>query len=133
VVSQSPYSPRRWYFNFDAAAPGGLEGAGVLLDPVQGLASIDGVHKNRKLPRRSTGGLLADGLRQIGMPRPLILEAYNVERSTRAVLAAGGTGQGTLLGNLLEDTAAALGSTVVRWEAIPVGNYYHLRAHLVYP
>jgi hypothetical protein len=103
------------------------------VDPLQGLASIDGIYRNALLPRRSTGGLLADGLRQAGMPRPAVLEAYNVERTTHAALAAGGNGRGTLLGNLLEDTAQALGGGVARWEPIPNGNAYHLRVHLTYP
>jgi len=67
------------------------------------------------------------------MSRPAILEAYNVERSTRGSLRAGGNGQGTLVGNLLEDTARALGGTIVRWEAIPDGNSFHLRIHVIYP
>lgn len=109
------------------------EGASVLIDSGQGLASVDGVHKNVALPRRSTGGLLADGLRQIGVARPAMLEAYNVERTTRAALVAGGTGLGTLLGNMLQDTVTALGGTITRWEPIAGGNTWHLRVHVSYP
>jgi hypothetical protein len=98
-----------------------------------GLASIDGIRKNAHLPPRSTGALLADGLQQAGMPKPAILEAYNVERGTATTLANGGSGQGTLLGNLLEDAATALGATIARWEPIQDGNAWHLRIHLVYP
>ena len=133
VVRQSPHDPRRWYFDFDAAAPGGGGGAAVLLDIALGLASIDGIGKNLLLPRRSTGALLADGLSRIGMARPIILEAYNVERTTGAALAAGGDGQGTLLGNTLEDAAKALGGVVIRWEPVSDGSSYHLRAHVSYP
>jgi hypothetical protein len=116
TVRQSPTDANRLFLDFDPAAPGGRGGASVRLDPGQGLASLDGVHKNVRLPPRSTGGLLAEGLQQSGMPRPAILEGFNVERSTAAALAAGGNGQGTLLGNMLEDAARALGGTVTRWE-----------------
>jgi hypothetical protein len=133
VVRQSPYNPNRWFFDFDTAAPGGQGGASVLLDPGLGLASIDGVRKNTKLPPRSTGALLADGLRQVGMARPTVLEGYNVERTTHAALAAGGNGQGTRIGNLLEDTAKALGGMINRWEPVADGNCYHLRVHISYP
>jgi hypothetical protein len=133
VARQSPHNPQRWFFDFDAAAPGGQGGASVLLDPAQGPASIDGVRKNNRLPRRSTGGLLADGLRQAGLPKPTVLEAYNVERNTAGALAAGGNGQGTLLGNMLEDTARALGGTIHRWEPISDANCYRLRVHVAYP
>jgi hypothetical protein len=132
-VRQSPHDPNRWFFDFSAAAPGGGSGASVYLDPGQGLASIDGIHKNVLLPRRSTGGLVAAGLKQAGMPRPVILEAYNVERTTQAVLAAGGNGQGTLIGNLLEDTVKGLGGTITRWEPIPNGSSFHLRVQVSYP
>jgi hypothetical protein len=133
TVRQSPHDPGRWFFDFDTAAPGGRGGASVWLDAVSELASIDGVHRNTLLPRRSTGRLLAEGLRQAGMPQPKVLEAYNVERTTRAVLAAGGTGQGTRIGNLLEETVKALGGTAVRWEPIPDGTGFHLRVHVQYP
>jgi hypothetical protein len=105
----------------------------VKLDPGNGLASIDGVHKNVSLPPRSTGGLLADGLKQAGMPRPAILEAFNVEPSTAQTLAAGGNGQGTLIGNMLEDTARALGGMVTLWEPVQNGNSWHLRIHITFP
>ena len=133
TVRQSPTDPDRWFFDFDPAAPGGRGGASVRLDPGPGIASVDGVHKNALLPPRSTGGLLADGLRQAGMPRPIILEGYNVERTTAAALAAGADGQGTLIGNLLEDTPQALGGAVSRWEPIQDGGCWHLRAHVSYP
>ncbi len=103
------------------------------LDPSEGLASIDGVYKNVRLPPRSTGGLLADGLRQAGMPRPEILEAFNVERRTSDALRAGGTGQGTHIGDMLEDAAKALGGVVSRWEPIRDGTIWHLRLHISYP
>jgi hypothetical protein len=105
----------------------------VRLDSAQGLASIDGVRKNIRLSPRSTGGLLADGLKQAGMSRPAILEAYNVVRTTAAVLDAGGDGQGTRLGNMLEDAAKALGGTVIRWEPLRDGSTWHLRVHISYP
>src|SRR5437667_541 len=97
---QSPHDPNRWFLDFDAAAPGGGGGASLILDPAQGLASVDGIHKNILLPGRSTGRLLAEGLGLAGMPKPAILEGYNVEKTTRATLAGGGDGQGTLIGNL---------------------------------
>jgi len=67
------------------------------------------------------------------MPKPRVLEAYNAERTTTAALANGGSGQGTLIGNMLEDTAGALGGTITRWEPIQDGNAWHLRAHVIYP
>jgi hypothetical protein len=132
-VRQSPNDPNRWFFDFDAAAPGGRGGASVRLDFGQGLASIDGAHKNILLPPRSTGGLFADGLKQAGMPRPAILEAYNVARTTATALTASGDGQGTPVGNLLEDATRALGGSVVRWEPIQDGIAWHLRVHISYP
>ena len=104
----------------------------MLLDPAHRLASIDGVHKNLNL-RRSTGLLLADGLQQTAIPQPVILEGYNVEKSTAAAVAAGGSGQGTRIGNLLEDAAIALGGTVVKWEPVRDGTIWHLRVHIEYP
>jgi hypothetical protein len=133
AVRQSPADANRLYFDFDAAAPGGWGGASVLLDPGQGLSSIDGVHKNSNLPPRSTGGLLAEGLQLSGMPEPAILEAYNVERTTAIALDAGGTGQGTRMGNLLEDAARALGGTITRWEPMKDGQIWRLRIHISYP
>lgn len=133
VVRQSPTDPLRLFFDFDAAAPGGRGGASVRLDPDQQLASVDGVHKNRNVPSRSTGDLLADGLRQTVLPQPAVLEGYNVEKTTAAALSAGGSGQGTLIGNMLEDAATSLGGVVVRWEPIRDGNAWHLRAHMTYP
>jgi hypothetical protein len=98
------------------------------------LASIDAIYKNVLLPPRSTGGMLADGLKQTGMAKPAILEAYNVvERSTRAALDNNANGQGTVIGNLLEDAASALGGVVSRWEPIKDGTAWHLRIHIVYP
>jgi hypothetical protein len=133
VVRQSPTDANRLFFDFDSAAPGGHGGASVRLDPGQGLASIDGVHKNVSLPARSTGGLLAEGLQRGGMPKPSVLEAFNVEKSTASALGAGGNGQGTLVGNMLDDAARALGGTVTRWEPIPSGKIWHLRVHISYP
>ncbi len=133
VARQSPQDPNRWFLDFDVAAPGGKGGASVLLDPAIGMASVDSVVRNALLPRHSTGGLVAEGVALAGMSRPAILEAYNVEKSTRAALAAGSDGQGTLLGNLLADSARALGGTVIRWETVPAGNALHLRVHLCYP
>lgn len=132
-VRQDLTDPNRWFLDFDPACPGGKGGASMLLEPAQGLASIDSVYKNVLLPRRSTGGLLAEALRQIGWDRPAILEAYNVEKTTRAALVVGGDGQGTLLGNMLNDTATALGGTVMRWEPVAAGSFWHLRIHVVYP
>ena len=103
------------------------------LDSAASLVSIDGVRKNSHLPPRSTAGLLADGLKQVGMLKPAILEGYNVERSTATALANGASGQGTLIGNLLEDLAVALGGSVTRWEPIQDGNAWHLRVHVTYP
>lgn len=133
TIRQHPNDPSRWFFDFDAAAPGGRGGASLRLDAGAGIVSIDGVRRNSSLPPRSTGGLLAEGLKQAGMPKPAILEGYNVERTTAANLAKGGTGQGTLLGNLLEDTATALGGTVTRWEPIQDANAWRLRVHVTYP
>jgi hypothetical protein len=133
TVRQNPTDANRLFFDFDPAAPGGRGGASVRLDPGQGLASIDGVHKNVSLPSRSTGGLLAEGLQQVGMPKPAVLEGFNVEKSTASALAAGGNGHGTLIGNMLEDAARALGGTVRRWEPIKDGSIWHLRAHISYP
>ena len=97
------------------------------------MASIDGVYKNVLLPKRSTGALIANGLQQAGMSKPLTLEAYNVEKSTLASLAGGGNGSGTLLGKLLDDTARGLGGTIIRWEPVKVGSTFHLRVHVSYP
>lgn len=105
----------------------------MLFDPRQGMASIDGVHKNVLLPKRSTGELVAAGLVQTSMPQPSILEGYNVERGTKVVLIAGGDGRGTLIGNFLEDAAKALGGTILRWETIRNGGAFHLRVHVSYP
>jgi hypothetical protein len=133
TVRQSPTDANRLFFDFDAAALGGRGGASVRIDPGQGLASIDGVHMNVSVPPRSTGGLLAEGLRQAGMPKPAVLEGFNVERTTASALVAGGSGQGTLIGNMLEDAAHALGGTVMRWEPIKDGNIWRLRVHISYP
>jgi acetyl esterase/lipase len=75
----------------------------------------------------------ADGLNQCGMPTPAILEGFNVETTTAAVLTSGGNGQGTLIGRLLDDVAKALGGTVTRWEPVKDGNTWNLRAHVSYP
>ncbi len=66
-------------------------------------------------------------------PKPAILEGFNVEKSTASALASGGNGQGTRIGNLLEDTAKAPGGTVTRWEPIKDGKLWHLRLHISYP
>lgn len=132
-VRQSLLNVNRWFFDFDQAAVGGKGGASVLLDTAQGLASVDGVHRNDLLPKRSTGSLLAEGMALVGMPRPAIVEAYNVDKKTVAVLATGGNGQGTVLGNMLEDAAKALGATILRWEPVPDGKRFHLRIHVRYP
>jgi hypothetical protein len=91
------------------------------------LASIDGIHRNSLLPPRSTGSLLAEGLPQAGLSQPTILEGYNVEKTTRAVLVSGQDGRGSRIGNLLADTATALGGIVVRWEPMQDGSAWHLR------
>jgi hypothetical protein len=132
VVTPSPTNPNRVYFDFDPASPGGRGGASVLLDPTQGLASVDGVHKNGHL-RRATGALLADGLQQTSVPQPSILEGYNVEKTTAVALAAGGSGQGTWIGKLLADAATALGGRVTTWEPVRDGTIWHLRIHIEYP
>ena len=132
-VRQSSLGPDHWLFDFDGAAPGGGGGASVYLDPARAWASIDGVHKNVLLPKRSTGRLLADGLAQVGMAQPAVVEAYNVERTTRVVLAAGGDGKGTVIGNMLEDTVTALGGTVLRWVPVHDGNAFHLQVWITYP
>lgn len=133
TVRADPSDPLRLFFDFDPVAPGGRGGASVRLDPDIGLASIDGVHKNSLLPPRSTGGLVADGLMQTILPRPTILEAYNVERTTADTLRAGGDGTGTRVGRMLEDTATALNGIVVAWEPISDGTAWHLRVHIAYP
>jgi len=133
TVHPDPADPLRFYFDFDPVAPGGRGGASIRLDPDIGLVSIDGVHKNSLLPPRSTGGVVADGLLQTFLPRPTILEAYNVERTTAATLTAGGDGVGTRVGQMLEDTASALGGFVVFWAPISDGNAWHLRVHIAYP
>jgi hypothetical protein len=133
AVRQSPSDANRLFFDFDPASPGGRGGASVRLDPAMGLASIYGVHKNVNLPQRSTGALLAEGLQQTVISRPAILEGVNTETTTASVLAAGGNGQGTPIGNMLEDAAKALGATVIRWEPIKDSAIWHLRVHLSYP
>jgi hypothetical protein len=133
TVRRSPADANRLFFDFDDAAPGGRGGASVRLDPGQGLASIDGVHKNISLPPRATGGLLAEGLQLSGMPEPAIIEAFNVEKSTAFALDSGGTGQGTRIGNLLSDAARELGGTITRWEPIKDGQIWRLRIYVSYP
>lgn len=132
-MRQHPHDPNRWFFDFDAAAPGGRGGASLLVDPPLAFVSIDGVHKNDLLPPRSTGGLLAEGLKLIGLSQPATLEGYNVERTTAFALAGGSDGQGTRIGYLLRNAALALGGTIDRWEPIQDGNIWHLRLHLIYP
>lgn len=133
VARQSTHDPNRWFMNFDAAAPGGLGGCSLLLDPARQLISIDSVHKNRLLPRRSTGRLVASGIVQAGMPNPIILGAYFVEETSEAKLASGSDGSDTLMGKFLQRVADALGGEVVRWEPIPLGHGYHLWVHVEYP
>lgn len=133
VVRQSPTDALRFFFDFDPASPGGKGGAGIRLNPGIGLVSIDGVHKNGQLPSRSTGGLIADGIRQSIISKPTVLEGHNVETTTATALSLGGTGQGTLIGNLLDDIVTALGGVVMTWEPIRDGKIWHLRAHVSYP
>lgn len=121
------------FFDFDAAAPGGKGGASLRLDPANGAVSIDGVHKNVSVSPRSTGGLLAEGLEQTHLPKPAILEGFNVEKTTAAALGSGGNGQGTRIGNMLEEAATALGGKVTKREPIKDGDIWHLRAHIEYP
>lgn len=132
-IRQNTADLDRFFFDFDAAAPGGRGGASVRLDFAQGLASIDGIHRNAKLPPRSTGVLVAEGLRQAGMPKPAVFEAFNVTKSTAAVLEAGGDGQRTVIGNMLEDAALALGGVVAQWEPVKDGAVWHLRIQLSFP
>lgn len=67
------------------------------------------------------------------MAQPAMLEVYNVEENTERELAAGRDGQGSLLGNMLEDAAVALGGVISLWQPIKDGNVWHLRAHVAYP
>jgi hypothetical protein len=67
------------------------------------------------------------------VPKPVILEGYNVEKTTAAALGAGGTGKGTRIGNMLEDAAGALGGKITKWEPVKDGNIWHLRIHIEYP
>ena len=67
------------------------------------------------------------------MPKPAIIEGFNVDRNTASALAAGGTGGGTRIGNVLEVAAGDLGGTVTRWEPIRDGSIWHLRVHIRYP
>ena len=67
------------------------------------------------------------------MPKPAVLEGYNVEPRTAAALAAGGTGQATRIGNMLDDAARALGGTVIQGEPVRDGKSWHLRVHVCYP
>lgn len=133
ALRQWANSPAAWLIDFDPAAPGGLGGACLLLDVDQGAASIRGVHQNVLLPPRSTGGLLAEVLAHLGVPQPGVLEGYNVDRWTRAALRAGGDGQGTPAGYLLDNTVMALDGAIIRWEPESDIVAYHLRVHIVYP
>ena len=133
TVRKSPTNPNRYFFDFDPAAPGGRGGASVRLDFGCGLASIDGVHKNVLVPPRSTGALLADGLRQTAMSTPMMLEAFNVERTTAGILAAGGSGRGTRIGDMLDDAVRSLGGSVTRWEPVLDAAVWHLCVHVSYP
>ena len=67
------------------------------------------------------------------MPNPVILEVFNVERSTANDLDAGAYGQTTRMGKMLEDLAGELGGSVARWEPIRDGGIWHLRCHVKYP
>ena|GEM_PF-2829437 len=133
TIRRSPSNPYRLFLDFDSASPGGLGGAGILYDPSRDVISIDAVHKNINLPTRSTGALIADGLTQAGVSKPAILEGFNVEKSTAAALGSGSDGRGTLIGNMLADTAKALGATITLWEPIRDGGIWHLRIHLSHP
>lgn len=133
AVRTSATNANRFFFDFDLAAPGGRGGASLLIDGSQRLVSIDGVHKNRLAPPRSTGGLITEGLGRTGITHPLILEGYNVDKTTTAVLNSGSSGIGTLIGNLLADVAEALGAEILRWESEREGGTWHLRIHLSYP
>jgi len=133
IVRQSPHDASRWFFDFDAAAPGGGGGASVRIEVDQEAVSIDGVRKNLLAPPRSTGVLLAEGLIQAGMARPAMVHAYNVEATTRRRLQAGERGPGTRIGNMLLNLAASLGGTIARWEPIPDGSAWHLQVLIAYP
>ena len=133
VVRQSVLYKDAWVFDFDPASPGGRGGCAVTLVFAMEMASIGGVHRNYHLSRRSTGGQIAEGLVQTPLPRPKVLEAYNVEETTACRLMIGEDGQGTLLGNTIEDTAKTLGTKIERRETVPDIGAIHLRVHLSYP
>lgn len=133
IVRVNPSDPNRLYFDFGLAAPGGKGGASILVKPVLGIVSIDGVHKNTKMPPRSTGALIAEGLLLAGVLRPNILEAFNVETTAANDLAAGGDGQGTRIGYMLHDVVTSLGGAIFRWEPVQDSTAWHLRVHVVYP
>ena len=125
-------NPDRVYFDFDPSAIGGRGGASILFDRILLMASIDAIHRNSFLPPRSTGGLVAEGLRQTNMPCPMILEGHNVERTTSDALEQGSRPQDTHIGKMLADTVRELGGEAVRWEAIRDGNAWHIRAYINY-
>lgn len=133
TIRQRVHNPASWLLDFDPAAPGGRGGGSLLVDIDQGFATISGVHKNVLLPQRSTGGLLAEALEQIGLSQPRVLESYNVDKRTLAALIAGRDGQGTPAGYLLENTVKALGGVILQWEPERDIAAYNLRVHIVYP
>ncbi len=67
------------------------------------------------------------------MLRPVVLEGYNVEKSTSAALKSGSTGEGTRIGYLIANVAKALRADIVRWESEREGEIWHLRIYLSYP
>ena len=78
----------------------GCSSSSMRLPPAAKVVRPSGSIRRKGLPRStgstrtsacrpgSTGGLLADGLRQTGIPQPAILEGFNVERRTAAALSA---------------------------------------------
>ena len=134
IAQQDSHNPNRWWLDFDELAAGGGGGGSLLLDATNGVASIDSVRRNDFLPRRSTARLVAESLRIAGLPRPAVIEGYNVShRPTLAAIRAGSDGRATLVGRFLERVANVLGGTIVRWEAVPNYGSFDLRLYLTYP
>jgi hypothetical protein len=130
-IQQDAINPRRWYLDFDAAAPGGLGGACLLLDLANSFVSIDGVHRNELMPKYSTGKLLGEGLTRVGMPMPTVVELYNIQEPlTLAALGKGTEVSGTVCGRMISALAKALGGSVRFCELIQDEDTVHIWAHL---